>query len=370
MVKKQNLGKDFVWAVVGGGNGGQSLSGHLAIMGFTVRLYDIIPDTVEAIDKQGGISVDGEVKGFGRIQFATTDIAEALDGADIVMVVAPALAHRTIAEHCAPHLVDGQFVFIHPGATCGALEFRKVLEDQGCGAKVIIAEANSLLYACRSLKAGQASIFGIKKELMVTAIPANETKAVVRMLNTAFPQMYAGVNVMETSLSNPNAMMHPAPTLLNTSLIESGRNWLYYWDGITPSIGAFVEEMDKERLALARTFGLDLPSIREWYQAAYGADGATLSEAVKRNKAYAKVEGQKTLLTRYVLEDIPMGLVPMISFGRKFGIEVIRMETIVKLGEFLIGKDLTKNGRTLENLGLAEVSLEDIVKFVETGIRK
>ena len=31
-----------------------------------------------------------------------------------------------------------------------------------------------------------------------------------------------------------NAMMHPAPTLLNTSLIESGRDWLYYRDGITP----------------------------------------------------------------------------------------------------------------------------------------
>jgi opine dehydrogenase len=190
------------------------------------------------------------------------------------------------------------------------------------------------------------------------------------MLNTAFPQMHAGTNVMETSLSNPNAMMHPAPTLLNTSLIESGRDWLYYWDGITPSIGAFVEEMDKERLALARAFGFDLPSIREWYKAAYGADGETLSEAVKRNKAYESVKGQTTLLTRYVLEDIPMGLVPMISFGKKFGIEVVRMETIVRLGEMLIAKDLTKGGRTLENLGLAEMSLKDIVEFIETGIRK
>lgn len=370
MLGKTDGPEKLRWAILGGGNGGQSLSGHLSLMGFSVRLYDIFPDTVKAINKQGGIAVDGAVEGFGKIEFATTNIAEALDSADIVMIVAPALAHRTIAEHCAPNLVDGQIIFIHPGATCGALEFRKVLEDEGCGAKVIIAEANSLLYACRSPKPGQASIFGIKKELMVAALPANENENVVKMLNAAFPQMYAGTNVMETSLSNPNAMMHPAPTLLNTSLIESGRDWLYYWDGITPSVGAFVEEMDKERLALAHAFGLDLPSIRKWYKAAYGADGETLSEVVKRNKAYESVKGQKTLLTRYVLEDIPMGLVPMISFGKKFGIEVIRMETIVKLGELLIGKDLTKGGRTIENLGLAEMSSEDILKFVETGVRK
>lgn len=370
MLSKTDKQKKIEWAIIGGGNGGQSLSGHLSLMGFSVRLYDIFPETIEAISAQGGIEVDGAVEGFGKIGLATTNIAEALDGADIVMIVAPALAHRAIAKDCAPHLVHGQIVFIHPGATCGVLEFKKVLEDEKCDAKVTIAEANSLLYACRSPRPGHASIFGIKNELMVTALPANENERVVKRLNAAFPQMYAGTNVLETSLSNPNAMMHPAPTLLNTSLIESGRNWLYYWDGITPSIGAFVEEMDKERLALARAFGLVLPSIREWYKAAYGADGGTLSEAVKRNKAYASVKGQKTLLTRYVLEDIPMGLVPMISFGKKFGIEVIRMETIVKLGELLIGKDLTKGGRTLENLGLAEMSLRDIQQFVETGIRK
>ena len=35
--------RKLTWAVIGGGNGGQSLSGHLALMDFTVRLYDIFP---------------------------------------------------------------------------------------------------------------------------------------------------------------------------------------------------------------------------------------------------------------------------------------------------------------------------------------
>ncbi len=118
----------FRWAVIGGGNGGQSLSGHLAIMGFPVRLYDIIPETIEAINTQGGVEVDGAVEGFGKLELATMNLAEAIDGADIIMVVAPALAHRKIAKECVPHLQDGQVVFIHPGATGGALEFSKVLK--------------------------------------------------------------------------------------------------------------------------------------------------------------------------------------------------------------------------------------------------
>ena len=355
------------WAIIGGGNGGQSLAGHLALMGFSVRLYDIFPETIEAIRSQGGITVDGAVNGFGALDAATTDIREALQDADIVMVVAPAIAHKAIARDCAPHLADDTIIFVHPGATGGALEFSKVLADAGCGGRITIAEANSLLYACRSPKPGHATIFGIKKQLQVAALPAVDTKRVLDQLVGAFPQMMAAKNVMETSLGNPNAMMHPAPSLLNTSLIESDRDWLYYWDGITPSIGKFVEAMDRERVALAEAFGLHLPPILEWYRLAYGVSADSLSEAVKKNQAYAQVKGQQTLRTRYLLEDIPTGLVPMISLGNTLGVNVSHMEAVVKLAEHVLDEDLTTNGRTAANLGLEGMSLPEMEHFLQYG---
>jgi opine dehydrogenase len=341
---KNNSKKSITWSILGGGNGGQSLSGHLALLGFPVRLYDIFEDTIESIQIRGGIEINGAVNGFGKIDLATTDIAEAIDGADIIMIVAPAVAHREIAVNCAPHLSDGQIIFMHPGSTGGALEFNKVLLDLKCNKAVTVAEANSLLYACRSQKPGVTTIFAVKKELIVAALPATETKRVVTLLNTAFPQMHA-------------------------SLIESENDWLYYWDGITPAIGAFVEAMDEERLAVARTFDLKMPSILEWYKMAYGADAQTLSEAVKKNMAYAEVKGQKTLYTRYLLEDIPMGLVPLVALGKLLGVEVSRMETVVKLGEFLTGRDLTSSGRSLEKLGLSGMTVKEIQAFLETGVR-
>jgi opine dehydrogenase len=359
----------YTWAILGGGNGGQSAAGHLSLMGHGVRLYDIIPETVEAINSKGGIEIDGEVNGFGRIELATTDISQALIGADIVMIVTPALAHRDLARDCSPYLNDGQVVVLHPGATFGALEFRKVLDEEGCRAAVVVAETNSLIYACRSMRPGQASIFGVKHELTVAALPGQAIETVVDRLHTAYPQIQGGRSVFETSLANPNAMMHPAPTLFNTSLIESNRDWLYYWDGITPSIGAFVEEMDRERCRLGQALGQNLMPVLEWYHTAYGAKGGTLCEAVRNNPAYAGVKGQKSLLTRYILEDVPMGLTPMVSLGQKLGIQTLRMKAVVNLAELLLDRDLTTTGRTLANVGLADMTVAGIQHYVMTGER-
>jgi opine dehydrogenase len=355
------------WAIVGAGNGGQSLAGHLALMGFPVRLYDIIPETVQIISELGGIKVDGIVEGFGRLAFATTDIARALAGADVIVVVAPAVTHRAIANACSRYLTDNQTVILHPGATCGALEFRKELNDAGCTAKISIAETNTLIYACRSTSPGHASILGIKKELVVATHPAREQGQALGFLRQAFPQTRGGKNVMETSIGNVNAIMHPAPSILNTSLIESRHEWLYYLEGITPTIGAFVEELDKERLALAKTFGIDMPPICEWYRKAYGVDAASLSEATRRNPAYALIPGQKNMRTRYLLEDVPTGLVPMISLGKMQGVDTSRMELVARLAGYLLGEDFFTNGRTLENLGLAGLTAEEFALYLETG---
>jgi opine dehydrogenase len=181
--------------------------------------------------------------------------------------------------------------------------------------------------------------------------------------------MYEGKNVLHTSLENPNSMLHPAPSLLNTSLIESGREWLYYYEGITPSIGSYVEGLDRERLSIGQSLGLELTPLLPWFKIVYDAPGQTISEAVKNNKAYAGVKGQNTLRTRYVLEDIPMGLVPLASFGHALGLRVERMETTIRLAELMLDEDFTSSGRTLENLGLAGMGPKEILDFAETGAK-
>jgi opine dehydrogenase len=361
--------KTVTWAIIGGGNGGQSVAGHLALMGYPVRLYDIFRRTVDIINDQGGIKVDGVVQGFGALQFATTDLGKAIKGADAVMIIAPATAHRVIARDCSPHLEDGQVIILHPGATCGALEFREELDASGCRARLPIAETNSLIYACRSPQPGQADILGIKDDLVLATLPASDMRG-LEMLQEAFPQIKGGKNVMETSLGNANAIMHPAPSILNLSMIESRHKWFYYVEGITPTIGSFVEDLDRERLALAKSFGIELSPILEWYRVAYGVEAATLSEACRKNPAYQKIAGQKEFKTRYIMEDVPFSMLPMIEIGKLQGVAMHRMELIAGIAQYLVREDsFIPGGRTLKNLGLAGMSRDQFAEYIQTGKR-
>ncbi|MBF8984012.1 NAD/NADP octopine/nopaline dehydrogenase family protein [Lutibacter sp. B2] len=358
--------KDLKWTIIGAGNGGQSVAGHLGLMGFDVSIYDICREPIEAIKKQGGIFLEGVIKGFGSV-YATNDLEEAILDADIIMVITPALAHAHIAKDCTPYLKDSQMIVLHPGATFGALAFYKVLKDENCKAHITIVETSTLIYACRLNKPGTACILGIKDRLQIAALPAIKTEEVVGILKGAYPQIEGLENVMMTSLDNTNPMIHPPATLFSTSLVESNKEWLFYWDGITNSVGNFIEEMDHERLNIAKKLGYKMDAIEDQYRVEYHAEGENLSEIFRKTDAYSGVYGQKTLKTRYILEDIPMGLVPFVSLGKKLGVKVERMETIVKLSEFMLQQDLTSYGRSFENMGLDKMTMDEIMELVING---
>ena len=90
-----------------------------------------------------------------------------------------------------------------------------------------------------------------------------------------------------------------------------------------------------------------------------------------KNPAYEKVKGQKELRTRYILEDIPYGLVPMIELGRMQGLSMNRMDVIARLGQFLLRDDcFIADGRTLAQLGVDNMSSDQFLYFIETGERQ
>jgi len=107
----------------------------------------------------------------------------------------------------------------------------------------------------------------------------------------------------------------------------------------------------------------------DFYRTAYRVDADNLSDAVRKNQAYEKIQGQKDLHTRYLQEDIPTGLIPMIELGKLCGVDVSRMKIISKLGELLLEKDLYMTGRTLEKLGLSNMNSKELEHYVQTGER-
>jgi len=364
--------KSIKYAVIGAGHGGKAMAAHLALMGFAVSLFNRTPERIEVIKKRGGIELldggDGIPHGFGKLARATSNMEEAVKNAEVIMVVLPSSAHADVAEAMSPHLKDGQIIILHPGRTCGALEFSKVLRDTECKGDVTVAEAETFIYASRSEGPAQARIFRVKEAVPLAALPSARTQSVLDAIAEAYPQFIDGVDVLHTGLNNMGAIFHPALTLLNAGWIEATHgDYQFYIDGVTPSVARVLEVLDRERVTVASALGIRARTALEWLKLAYDTEGEDLHEAIHNQPGYYGIKAPPTLNHRYLFEDVPMSLVPIASLGVRYGVSVRGMEGMIRIASIIHRTDYWRRGRTVEKLGLEQWSVSELTRFVQEG---
>lgn len=367
------MGETTRFMIAGAGHGGKAMAAHLSLKGFEVNLYNRTIEHIAAIKARGGIeleSYEGGPHGFGELSLVTSEIQEAIEASNVIMVVVPSSAHAQIARISAPYLRDGQIVVLHPGRTCGALEFSKILRDSGCKADVTIAEAETFIYASRSDGPAQARIFRIKEAVPLAALPANRTQEVLTLINPAYPQFIDGINVLHTGLNNMGAIFHPALTLLNVGWIESTHgDFQFYIDGVTPSVARLLEVLDRERVTVASALGIRAQTAMDWLNMAYTTTGKDLHEAIHNQPGYYGIKAPNTLNHRYIFEDVPMSLVPIASLAQRYGVSVRGMESIIRLACIIHRTDYWRRGRTLRKLGIDRLSVSELTEYVTEGNR-
>ena len=360
------------FTVIGAGHGGKAMAAHLGLMGFPTTLYNRTPERIAAIKELGGIdltSFEGGPRGLGKLEKVTSNIEEALGNAQMIMVVVPSSAHRDIAKACAPYLKDGQIIVLHPGRTCGAIEFVKILRDMDCKADVTVSEAETFIYASRSDGPAQAKIFRIKDAIPIAALPASRTKLVLEMIKQAFPEYIDGGNVLQTGLNNMGAIFHPALALLNAGWIESTHgDYQFYIDGVTPSVARVLEALDRERVTVASSLGIRARTAMEWLKLSYDAEGEDLNEAIHNQPGYYGIKAPPSLNHRYIFEDVPMSLVPIASLGKRYGVSVRAMDSIIRLASIVHHTDYYRRGRTLDKLGIDDLGVGELMDYVNTGV--
>ena len=361
------------FTVIGAGHGGKAMAAHLAIMGKRVSIYNRTFANVELIGKRGGIeleSYEGGPRGFGEIVLVTSDMQEAIKDAEVIMVVVPSSAHASLAKLMGPYFKSGQIVILHPGRTCGTIEFDKILHDMDISADITISEAETFIYASRSDGPVQARIFRIKDAVPLSALPANRTHKVLEALNDVYPQYIDGTNVLHTGLNNMGAIFHPALTILNAGRIESTLGeFQFYIDGVTPSVARVLEALDRERVTVASAVGIRARTAMEWLKIAYNVTGADLNEAIHNQSGYHGIMAPSTLNHRYIFEDVPMSLVPIAALGQQYGVSVRGMDSLIRMACIINRTDYWRRGRTLDKLGISGLSVTELKHYVDEGVR-
>ncbi len=361
-------------AVLGAGNGGCAAAADLTLRGFQVRLFARSESTIAKLAKLGEIElVESGVSKKAAPYFMSPHLPPVVQGVDLIVIATPAVGHEYLAKGLANYVGDGQRILLNPGHTGGSLHFANLLRQLGCKAQVQLCETVTLTYICRMPQPGRVEIYRRTTNLRCAALPGKHTEKLVREIQSVFPNVIAAANVLETGFSNINAIMHPAGMLGNAGWIEkTGGDFLYYREGITPSIGAWIDALDGERLEIVRALGLTPLRFVDIFHGA----GLTTTEARDSGSAYQAIHESEPNFTiksppsldhRYIKEDVGYGLVPMAEIGELLGIETPVMDALITLASVALGIDFRVEGLTLEKMGLAGVAPADLQRILTDG---
>ena len=356
-----------VVAVVGTGIGGTEVAGYIGLNGRRVRVHDVRPEAVDGIRARGGLDVSGMSSGFAPIERATTDLADVVDGATLIIVTTLNNNHRAVAQALAPLLRDGQTICLMQGYVGGSLEFRRSLAELGARARVTLGEIDNFPFTGAVLGPSAVRLASIKRRFQVAALPASGGPALIAAVRAVLPPAAPAANVFQTAFATVNPTLHVPGMLGNQARLDAGERFQFYGAGITPSVARVIDAVDRERMVLAQAFAVDVPAMRGWLAESYGVKNGDLYGMIQQlqRDVFKDSPAPDSLSGRYLTEDVPYGLVPCVELGRLAGVPTPVSEALTTVASAALGRDFRSEGRTLERMGLAGLSLAAARKLVQ-----
>ena len=362
-------------AILGAGNGGFATAADLTRLGCDVRLWGRNRERLDAVRARGGIAMKGIYEGFVPFRNVTGDIREAVDGADLIMLTLPSSALAQCAAKLAPLLTPERIVFINPGHTGGGLHFVAALRAAGYSKPVQTCETVTLTAHVPHDRRLNGQRVQLRRKSGVRVLSRQECNAFLR-------RAFAGVstigipapNVFETAFMNINATFHPAGMVMNTgcSIEHSRGDFLFYREGMSPSVARVAEEVDRERIAIANALGIPTMTFLEVFHRVglttkEGMQSGSIRAACLASVPNLTVKSPPQLAHRYIYEDVGFGLVPMTELARLAGMPSPAMDALITLANYALGEDLRQTGLTLKKMGIAGKKVSDLSRFAETG---
>jgi opine dehydrogenase len=346
-------------AVLGGGNGAHAAVADLSAQGHEVRHWRrdaaALRETINLEDAMGMREL--------RIARACADIGDAVGGAELVFMPDPAFTQLDNAKRLAPHLSDGQVIFLAPG-TFGAYLLREAL-----GTRCAVAEAGTLPWLTRMRGPGTAAITARATRLPTGVYPARLRDEALAVVRRAFPAVEPVEDALSAALMNAGPVIHPPLVLMNAGPLEHFERWDIHNEGTQPSIRRVTDALDAERIAARVALGYRAPHFP--LADHYREDG---EEWMYGRRVHARLTDsgdwkERIVLAehRYMREDVAMGLAFLVSACDWAGVPCPVARGLLALGSAVLGRSLRAGERTLEALGLAALSRDAMRTLLREG---
>src|SRR4051794_1548294 len=202
-------------AVLGGGNGSYAAAADLSEGGHGVTLWRRDAAALESlIDARSIVLKDATGSRAVALAGATSDIGAAVAGAELIVIPTPATAQHDIARALAPHLFDGQVVFLPPG-TFGSYAMARTVRDAGSTANIAWAETGTLPYLARKHGEREINVTVRAVRLPTGVYPARDADRAIEVIRRAYPSVHACGDALWGALMNAGPIIHPPLMVMN-----------------------------------------------------------------------------------------------------------------------------------------------------------
>ena len=353
-------------AILGGGHGCYAAAADLSEAGHEVLLWRRDAQALAPLVEQCSIVLkDAAGAREVRIAGATADIGAALRGAELIVIPSPATAQDDIARAMAPHLVDGQVVFLAPG-TFGSYVMAQTVRGTGNAAQVAWAETGTLPYLARKHGERAVNITVRAVRLPTGVYPARSEPHALGVIRRAYPSVHPCGDALSGALMNAGPVIHPPLMVMNAAPLQHFERWDIHAEGTQPAVRAVTDRLDHERIAVREALGWGEPH----YPLAdhYANDRWMYGDAHKKLVKSGDWREHIDLHThRYITEDTELGLAFLASAARYAGVDAPVAHGLLAIVGGFLGRDLRAGPRTLEALGLAGLSSDALRRRLHDG---
>jgi opine dehydrogenase len=353
-------------AVLGGGNGAYAAAADLTQQGHEVRFWRRDAEALRASKTITLKDADGERP--ISVAAVSSDIGDAVRGAELIFMPDPAFTQIDNAKRLAPHLGDGQVVFLAPG-TFGSYVMARVIRGAGNRADFAFAETGTLPWLTRKHGPTTAAITARATRLPTGVFPNKHRERALATIRNAFPAIEPVEDALSAALMNAGPIIHPPLILMNAGPLEHFERWDIHNEGTQPSIRRVTDALDAERIAAREALGYKAPHFPLADHYRQDGDEWMYGRRVHKKLTDSKDWRERIVLTehRYMREDIEHGLAFLVSVCEWAGVACPVARGLLALGSAVLGRDLRATGRTLENLQLNHLSKEAMRALLHSG---
>ncbi len=351
--------------VIGTGNCARALAAYLSSQKHFVHFLGRTNEKLRFLGSEPQVIAEGKVEGTFPVRTFGCDAAEFCANSEVIFVATITSAYAEIAARLAPHLNQKHKIILFSSKLCGTLLFEEAIKAAG-GVVPDVIETDALFAARVKEEENSIWIRGFKQWTLFSSRTRSKTKQDAEILQQFFPKLSPANNIIQRGLTDFGAVAHAPIALANMNLISRQAPFYFYYEGMTEETIRLLEAVEHEFRLIAEAYGSELIEMKELLNQYYGCETSSLYSAMTSVPNYRYSQGPSSLQHRFLHEDICSSLVPARQLAALARVKTPMLDSLVNMVSILTCRDLEKEGRSLQDLGLEGMSYEQVYDYVNS----